>query len=141
MTKIDFYILPQETLSARQHFACRLTEKAVSQGNRVMLATRDSHETQILDELLWTFRPESFLPHASTGDNETEKAPILISHAGDDMSHHDVLINLRNEIPEIFSRFQRLAEIVVQEPDVLSATRQHFAFYKERGYALDTHKI
>ncbi len=143
MTRVNFYILQKTSQQDRRHFACRLVEKAVNQGSRVMIATSTAEESQIMDELLWSFRPESFVAHARAEEPEAviEKSPVLISHQGDDLNHHDVLVNLRNEIPQIFSRFQRLAEIVVQEPPVLEATRKHWAFYKARGYQLESHKI
>lgn len=139
MTRVDFYILQKQTAADRHDFTCRLTEKAVAQGNRVMIATENEAETQTLDELLWTFRPESFVPHGTGA--AASAAPVLISHSGDDPDHHDLLINLRQNIPPEFSRFQRLAEVVVQEPAILSSTREHFSFYKARGYQMNTHKL
>ena len=55
--------------------------------------------------------------------------------------HQDVLINLCEEIPDFFSRFERCMEIVIQQPVVLENTRKHFAFYRERGYPLNTHDL
>lgn len=139
MTRIDFYVLQHAEVAARHHFTCRLVEKVVAQGNRVMIATENTAETQALDDLLWSFRPESFVPH-QTSTNPVS-APVLISHDSDDPGHHDVLINLRDEIPAQFSRFQRLLEVVVQTPDILQITRNHYTFYKSRGYQLSNHKI
>jgi len=48
--------------------------------------------------------------------------------------HHDVLINLSSPQPNFFSRFQRVLEVVIQDEAILSQTRQHYKFYKERGY-------
>lgn len=139
MTRIDFYILQQTEVTARHHFTCRLVEKVVAQGNRVMIATENEAETQSIDDLLWCFRPESFVPHRSSQSNVP--APVLVSHDSDDPDHHDVLVNLRHEIPTQFSRFQRLLEVVVQTPDILRITRNHYTFYKSRGYQLSNHKI
>lgn len=146
MTLIDFYVLDKNSTRDQHHFACRLIEKAVRQGNRVMVATKDEAETQALDEALWSFRPESFVPHVTLSQTEenskyAELSPVLISHTADDPSHHDVLVNLRLDVPEQFSRFQRLAEIVIQEEAALQNSRRNFAFFKERGYPVNTHKL
>lgn len=141
MTQIDFYVLQDESVEAQHHFACRLIEKAVRQGNRVLLATKDADETQQMNSALWSFRPDAFVPHALDGDTNAEQAPVLISHQGDDASHHDVLVNLRLDIPEQFSRFQRLAEIVIQDQQVLNNSRKSYSFYKSRGYPVATHKL
>ena len=149
MTQVDFYVLQSDTTQAQHDFACRLVEKAYQQGNRVVIATPDEASTSAMDELLWTFKPESFLPHSTCSsedaDNTTNKdqqqAGIFISHSNDECDHHDVLVNLRPTLPQQFSRFKRLAEVVIQEKNSLEASRKSYAFYKQRGYPINTHKL
>lgn len=142
MTRIDFYVLSDKvSLMERMHFACRLTEKAVKQGNKVLIATGDELASDAMDELLWSFSPESFVPHAILGREETSNTPVVISHDKDDETHHDVMVNLGFGLPEYFSRFKRVTEIVVQEKEVLAATRKNYSWYNERGYPLNTHRL
>jgi len=141
MTLIDFYVLQKDAVAEQHHFACRLIEKAVNKGNRVMVATKNHEESKMLDEALWSFRPEAFIPHTIHGDGESSDTPVVISHTEDDQSHHDVMVNLRLEIPSQFSRFKRLAEIVIQDNKVLANSRSSYAFYKKRGYPINTHKL
>lgn len=140
MTRIDFYILQADAESERLHFAAKLCEKAFRQDMRVMLLTADVEAAQQASEQLWQFKPESFLPHASAGLADAQ-TPIAVSSGEDDVNHHGLLINLSSDVPSMFSRFQRLAEIVVQTPATLSATRRQFAYYKARGYPVKTHKL
>ena len=42
MSKVDFYILPTDSLSARLDFACKLCEKAWRLGHRVYLNCSDA---------------------------------------------------------------------------------------------------
>jgi len=63
MTQVDFYILSDETGTARALLACRLTEKAWKQGHRVYINTASPQQLADLDDLLWTFRAGSFIPH------------------------------------------------------------------------------
>lgn len=140
MTLIDFYVLQQNTGEAQHHFACRLIEKAVRQGNRVMVTTNSEQETMALDKALWSFRPDAFIPHTILGENNSD-APVVLSHNADDDSHHDVLINLQLKIPAQFSRFHRLAEIVIQDKTTLENSRKSYSYYKTRGYPINTHKI
>jgi DNA polymerase-3 subunit chi len=51
------------------------------------------------------------------------------------------MINLGNGVPEFFSRFDRLIEIVVTDPEITANSRLNYRFYKDRGYPLDTRKI
>ena len=148
MTRIDFYILPDSQQQARLLFICRLVEKAYKQKHRVYIHCENETSSQAIDELLWSYRPESFIPHQRLDDN-TAPAPIAIGHgasSGDSAisppgDHHDVLINLSSDIPDFFSRFQRCVEVVVQLPTVLETTRRHFSFYRERGYPLHSHDL
>lgn len=124
---------------ARWHCACRLSEKALKQGHHVVIALEDETEATAISEHLWCFRPESFLPHQL--QSEQGDAPILCVWDEDRDHYHQLLINLRHDIPEWFSRFQRVAEIVVQEPRCLASTRAHYQFYRNRGYPLKSHQI
>ncbi|MYM62987.1 DNA polymerase III subunit chi [Pseudomaricurvus sp. HS19] len=140
MTRVDFYILPQTDTADRLDFTCRLVQKAQALGSSVYVAVNDQTEAQQLDQLLWSFRPESFIPHDCEGSEERQ-APVLIGYGEDCGQHHDLLINLKQQIPAYFSRFQRLAEVVCQQPDVLESTRRNYAFYRDRGYPIHSHNL
>lgn len=145
MTRIDFYILEPEGAgkgnNARQLFACRLAEKAFSQGHRVYIHTGSAAEAEQIDDLLWTFKQNSFIPHGRIDDEAgaDEDTPVHIGHGEDAGSHDDVLINLGTEVPLFFSRFQRVAELV--DPQGREPARQRYSFYRDRGYPLDTHNL
>ena len=141
MTRVDFYILKGTGDSARALFACRLTEKAVQQGHQVYINTESAVQLLQLDDLLWTFRAGSFLPHAvDNGENHSD-LPVLLAHGGEPRNSHDVLVNLSNEIPPFFSRFNRVAELVGSNDTQRAEARNRYRFYKDRGYTLNTHEI
>ena len=143
MTKIDFYILPHDSCEQRHLFACRLAEKAFKLGHEIYVHSSDSAQANTLDQLLWSWKNTSFIPHqiddASTGDQQVhigygKDKPM----AGD---HNGLLINLSDHVPEFFSRFERVSEIVVQESAVTESTRENYRFYRNRGYHMDTHDL
>jgi len=139
MTRIDFYILPDSETEARLLFACRVIDKAQRLGHQVFVAARDESQAESIDKLLWAFQPESFIPHKLQGENQ--RAPVVIGHGDDCDDHHDVLINLADRVPPYFSRFRRLTEVVVQEPQVLACTRDNYKFYRDRGYPIQSHDM
>jgi len=140
MTQVDFYVLGGQQLHDQWLFACRLTEKAVRKGNQVLLQVDNAEQGQQLSDLLWCHRPDAFVPHTVSDGSATTSAAVAISWHQDPQhpqfpSHqHDVLINLSNAMPDFFSRFHRLIEVVVQHDDVLDYTRKHYKFLKDRGY-------
>ncbi|WP_444924383.1 DNA polymerase III subunit chi [Microbulbifer sp. DLAB2-AF] len=139
MTRIDFYILSSDQPQQADIFACRLAEKAYRNGLRVLLAVDNQERAEQLNQLLWTFREDSFLPHANQENGE--QAAIEINCGEDPQAHHGLLINLCSKVPNWFSRFERLAEIVVQEANALQRSRSRFGHFRDRGYPLQSHKI
>lgn len=143
MTQVDFYLTQS---SQQQHAlvtACRLAEKASKQGHHVFIHADDEPQAQQLDKLLWTFKQTSFIPHriieSDTGTDSNDK--VLIGHNHDPEFEHDVMINLATTIPDFFSRFKRVAEIVSGNEEQRQQARQRFKFYRDRGYELNTHEF
>jgi len=141
MTDIDFYILTIETLHAREKMACRLAEKVYKLGRSVYIHTNSAAESQALDQLLWTFRAGSFVPHTLADEGkDTSAEPVVIGHEDTKPGQNsDVLINLGDTVPIFFSRFNRVSEIVTEQ-DKLTG-RERFRFYRDRGYPLKSHNI
>ena len=141
MTKIDFYITQVAERLELLTFACRLTEKALRQQHRVYLHAADTQTMQQLDELLWTFRSSSFVPHRCQGDNNEQHCDVLIGCGDDPEDHDDVLINLDVAQPAFFSRFQRVAEVVAATEPAVEHSRTRYRYYRDRGYPLKVHKL
>jgi DNA polymerase-3 subunit chi len=142
MTRIDFYVLATADARGRWMTACRLIEKAFHQGHRIYLKTASGEETVILDDLLWTFRQGSFVPHATVANaGDGDETPVLISHDAPPASMDDVLVNLGAELPAGFERFGRLAEIVDHDEARRQAGRARYKAYKDAGYAPETHRL
>lgn len=141
MTRVSFYILADAAPDAALRFACRLTEKAHADGHRLYWHLADEASCRAADELLWTFRQGSFVPHApaSALTGREDPTPVVLGTGEPPEGLDDVLVNLHPDVPAFFSRFERTAEIVT--PDTRDAGRQRYRFYQERGYPLETHKI
>ncbi len=145
MTRIDFYIL-SGAADNRALLACRLADKVYLKGHGLYIHTETPEQARQLDEMLWTYSAGNFLPHGLCEDNKNACLPIHIGygsepHMPSGNPDHAVLINLTPAIPLFFSRFARVAEIVgLNESDKLAA-RERFRFYRDRGYALESHNI
>jgi DNA polymerase-3 subunit chi len=137
MTRVDFFQVDSNENPLM--FTCRLVEKAYRQGCHIYVHTESADHAAELDELLWTFRADRFIPHALL-DSGTP-APVHIGCGTDPGEHKDVMINLSGDIPDFFSRFERVTEIVPQEPHKRSEARNNFRFYKDRGYPLKYHDL
>lgn len=142
MTRVDFYILDGGIAGDGSRTACRIAEKAYTLGQKIFLHTSSAENAAALDEFLWTFRDGSFIPHALLGSEAATDSPVIIGHGQEpDPSHRDLLINLGDEVPLFFSRFERVAEIVAGDETTRARARERFRFYRDRGYPLNTHDL
>lgn len=141
MTRVDFYIVEDTNTQARQRLACRLAEKAYALDHTIYIHTDDRQQAEQLDQLLWTFRDGSFIPHCLQDDKVAPEAAIIIGHGAEPEDHNRVLINLSQEVPAFFSRFERVAEVIAGDEQARHAGRERFKFYRDRGYELNTHNL
>ena len=146
MAQADFYILEQVDDHSRFLTVCRLVEKALRHGHRIHIHTQTQEQAEELDQLLWSFRPDSFIPHSLQDEPDALEAPVTLGHQELSASlkpfdEAALLINLAEQIPDFFTRFQRIAEVATQQPGLLSATRDHFRFFRERGYNTTSHRL
>ena len=80
MTQVDFYVLKDDSALHRVQFACRLADKAYRLGHRVYIHTESAEQTRQLDDLLWTFQQNSFVPHCVYQDAGDTPPPVLLAH-------------------------------------------------------------
>ncbi|MDH5471668.1 MAG: DNA polymerase III subunit chi [Gammaproteobacteria bacterium] len=141
MPRVDFYILPNETRLSLQQFACRLADKAYHQGHRILIQTDNAEESHLMDDMLWTFSDNSFLPHAIYSESDNDDQAIIISHDAADHKNFQIMINLSSITPSDANHFDRIAEIVNQEPVRKQTGREHYKKYKAQGYELYHHEM
>lgn len=141
MTQIDFYALKPGSRSNQLHLTCRLVARIYRESLRVLIHCPDRARAQALDELLWRFREDSFIPHGLYDAVDPELTPILISSDGQSHNESKVLINLDTAVPEFFNHFERLCEPVDQDPAILAAARQRWQHYRAAGYSPNHHPL
>lgn len=137
MTSISFYTYAADKLA----IAHRLVAKAWEQKLNVLVYAPDETVAAGIDRLLWTQPALSFVPHCRDSSSLAAVTPVIIGERADALQSADVLINLGNEPPPVFSRFERLMEIVTDEENDLIQGRQRYRFYKDRGYELANHDL
>lgn len=139
-TRVDFYVLDTAGESGRLFFACRLVEKAYNMDTEVYAHTGSAETAAQLDEMLWTFRQGSFVPHEQLGE-QPARAPVRIGSPGHEQHAGGLLINLAGQVPSFAKQFTRIAEIVDADPDSRAQSRQRFREYRDMGLEPVTHKL
>jgi DNA polymerase III subunit chi len=142
MARIDFYLIAAAGEQSRQIFACRLAEKAYRLQNKVHIQAVDREYARQLDDLLWTFRDGSFVPHEVVDEErDAGGAPVTIGVGAGGIQPGDLLINLSDHVPEQLDSFPRVAEIVTSDEGCRQRSRRRFADYRSQGHTLQTHEL
>lgn len=139
--RIDFYLMASEQPQDRWLLACRLIEKAYYKGHKIFIFCDHQKDAEFLDELLWTFREDSFLPHNLQGEGPEPPPPIQIGFDQQPRGFNDILLNMAQQIPPFYTKFNRVIELVSNLETEKEQSRLHYKQYRASGCALYTHPI
>ena len=97
-----------------------------------------------LSQSLWRFPPTDFVPHVVLRAGAQPAAvqaptPLWLVESAADAPVHTVLLNLGDEAPEGFERFERVVEVVPTEGEGREAGRRRWRHYQTRGYTIEHH--
>jgi DNA polymerase-3 subunit chi len=137
MTKITFLHGARDRVQAASSWIASTS----SMGMRVLVFAPLEKQREMLDRLLWTQTATGFTPHCNAGSPLINETPVIIAASLDQLPHDECLLNLSDEIPPGFSRFQHLTEIVSSVDSDRLPGRERFRFYRERGYPLESRNI
>ena len=137
-----FHILAQNTPAARNLHAAKLVDKAWQQGDRVCVLCDTEEQALELDDLLWNFTPEAFIPHsiakAATTPCTDPVGILLYPPAAVDW---DTVIVLSSALPEDADQYRRLALVAHNDPAVLNQARGHYKQLRSLGIEARVHDM
>ena len=156
MTEINFYVSKEQGLEHRMAIAYRLIHRALQRNLKIHIHTDSEVTSTKLDDYLWNKESTSFIPHSIVNTESFERGSkeisvdsqaddsinqINISHDFEPLTDCDYLINLSNQRPAFFSRFLKVAEILDNNDEIITAGRKRYSFYRDRGYTLGYHQL
>lgn len=140
--RVDFYVLKRADPKARQLFACRLAEKAYLKKFNVLVLAADEAQARAMDDLLWTFNDDSFVPHALGLNGESDPlSPVTIATEPGSAAHADLVLNLGEHGPDSLQRFARVAEVIDADQERRRRGRERFKTYRDAQVTLETHQL
>ena len=83
LSEVYFYHVTRQTVVSALP---QLLSKAKDIGWTVFIRGKDEASLKFIDDAIWTVQPESFLPHAVLGSQNSEKSDILLGTEEDDLS-------------------------------------------------------
>jgi DNA polymerase-3 subunit chi len=126
----------------RMAYSCRLLRKAVANGARVVV-TGHPDTLQALDAALWTFSAIDFVPHCQLDSDAFVVAvsPVVLAASLDSVPHQQVLLNLGEQVPSGFERFERVIELVGLIDEDRRQARGRWKHYTDRGHVITRHDL
>lgn len=141
MPRADFYLIQKPRFREEPlRLVCELARKAYDANLWTLVLARDAAQAEALDELLWAFDEDAYIPHQIAGtDDEDELTPVLIASPDIDVSLRALVINLRDAPVE--GGFERVLEVVPADESARGPLRERWKQYQARGLALKKHDM
>jgi DNA polymerase III subunit chi len=133
MTEVLFYHLQDMTL---ENVLPPLLEKSLERGWRVVVQSTSEERTEALDAHLWTYREDSFLPHATWRVADAQDQPIILAVEDSNPNRANVRFLLDNApLPADSEAYDRVVLLFNgEDTDALAAARQSWTDCKARGF-------
>jgi len=140
MPRADFYLIDKPRFREQPLLlVCELTKRAFAAQQPTLILTRDHAQAEALDELLWAFDEDAFIPHQLAGDDDDADTAVLIVPPGMDTPDRPLVINLREHCPDV--RCERVLEVVAADPAERDGSRERWREYQRRGFEIAKHDM
>lgn len=136
MQRAHFYLIDKPRFREQPLLlVCELAKRAVAANLPTLILARDQAQAEALDDLLWSFEEDAFIPHQIAGmDEDEDEANVLIATPALDVALRPLLINLRDTAPN--GQFDRVLEVVPADPAARGPLRERWKHYQSLGFEL-----
>ena len=140
MPRADFYLIAKPRfLEEPMKLVCELARKSYDKGLWTLILARDAAQAEALDELLWSFDDDAYIPHQITGDEEDELTPVLIATPDMDVPSRALVINLRDDT--YLGACDRILEVVPADASAREPLRERWKQYKALGFDVNKYDM
>ncbi len=134
MTDIRFYHLTRVSL---EQALPELLEKTLERNWRAVVMAGSEERIESLAQHLWTYKPDSFLPHGTAKDGHSEMQPVWMTVADERPNNADILFLTDGATSVKTGDYQRVCDIFDgNDPESLSAARGRWKEYQQQGHEL-----
>ncbi|WP_431635876.1 DNA polymerase III subunit chi [Dyella sp. KULCS107] len=136
MPRADFYLIDKPRFREQPLLlVCELARRAFAAQQPTLILVRDFEQAEAVDELLWAFDEDAFIPHQLAGDDDDADTAVLIVPPGIDTADRPLVINLREGCAP--GRFERVLEVVAADPAERDGSRTRWREYARLGFQVN----
>ncbi|HEX7915825.1 DNA polymerase III subunit chi [Rudaea sp.] len=140
MPRADFYLIAKPRFRDDPLLlVCELAKRAFESGQPALILARSADQADALDEKLWEFDEQAFIPHQIAGDDDDAITPVLIVAPGTTTADRTLVINLRHECAP--GLFERVLEVVPADEAQRLGSRERWKTYKAAGFDVNKHDM
>jgi len=140
MPRADFYLIAKPRfLDDPLLLVCELAKRAFESGQPALILARSADQADALDEKLWEFDEQAFIPHQIAGDDDDAITPVLIVAPGTETPDRTLVINLRDECAP--GLFERVLEVIPADEAQPLGSRPRWKTYKAAGFEVNKHDM
>lgn len=129
----------KESCSAIYH-ACLQASHFYRQNQRVYIYAKNQQHAEQIDEMLWAFDSDSFVPHNLVGEGPKQGAMVEIGYQAP-QGRRPVLINLNNDMPNFANQFQFIVDFVPSDETLKQQARERFKTCRQWGFQVDNQAV
>jgi len=137
MPRADFYLIAKPRFIEKPLLlVCELARKANESGQHLLILVNSATQAEVLDDLLWEFDPDAYIPHQIAGQDEDDDiTPVLIVAPETDVPMRPLILNLRNA--PVTGQFERVLEVVPADASTREPLRARWKHYQSLGFELN----
>jgi DNA polymerase-3 subunit chi len=140
MARADFYLIGKPRFRDDPLLlVCELVKRAYAASQPTLILARSAEQADALDEKLWSFDDDAFIPHQLAGDEDDAITAVLIAAPGVETPDRPLVVNLRDVCAS--GRFERVLEVVAADPAEREGSRARWSEYKRRGFEVNKHDM
>lgn len=117
--------------------ACQKAALFYRQNQRVFIFCDDQQDAHKIDELLWAFDSDSFVPHNLPGEGFQNGSAVEISWQAPN-NNRQILINLSSQVPSFASQFSHIIDFVPVDETLKNLARLRYRAYQQLGFNVST---
>lgn len=132
MAEVMFYHLERQRL---EDVLPVLLEKTLARGWRAVVEVPEGDRLDALDRHLWTFRDDSFLPHASEREDPGTRQPIWLTQGKSNPNGAQVRFLTHRADPDAVADYARVVLLFsADDPEAVAHARRHWKPLKAAGH-------
>jgi DNA polymerase-3 subunit chi len=135
MTRVGFYHL---TRSPLEQALPKLLERALGAGHRCVVLCGSPERVAALDSVLWTYDPDSWLPHGQKAGGEAALQPVWLTETDENPNQADLLVLVDGMSSQHLSDYKRCLDLFDgQDEEAVGAARARYKAAKDAGCELE----